>query len=77
LRAAIDAIPGTSALVTSKAYINLIRPKAKPIKTKAQQNNPENSEPTYLIRIFKSSPGVVGFALSLAFFNVRANCDVQ
>jgi hypothetical protein len=55
LSAATDAGSGALALLTSKATINLIRPKAKPIKIKAQQNNPENYKPTYLIRNLISS----------------------
>ena len=51
---ATDAGSGALALLTSKAYINLIRLKAKPIKTKAHQNNPENYQSTYLIRILIS-----------------------
>jgi hypothetical protein len=43
------------ALLTSKAYVNLIRPKAKPIKTKAQQSNPENYKPSCLIRVLINS----------------------
>jgi len=57
LSAATNAGSGALSLLTSKAYINLIRPKAKPIKTKGQQNNPENYKPTYLIRILISSQG--------------------